>query len=359
MRNWRRDASAGAFSREGPATLSSSQVGVAHRSLRAAHLCLLAILCCFGALGTSQARAANNENDNGGGGAKGSDPNHFEYRTLNGSDNNGEHPTWGEAFTKQPRVAPARFRNGTGEMINETERPNARYLSNRIFNAGERDVRSPSNQSQWDWTWGQFIDHDMDKAVEGEVAREHRVDNEGEALTLGEEANIPVSNSDPLEAFKTTLGYMPFERCAWVEGRSTSHPREFVNEPPSFIDGYDIYGSEQGRLEWIRTGPDNGNPADQGAEFMLPGGYFPRETARGSGKTELEKVPHMELEAALVEEPQNAVVTGDIRGNENDELMGTMRLMARGHNRIVKQLPNTLSNEEKFQIARLVVGAEV
>jgi hypothetical protein len=53
------------------------------------------------------------------------------------------------------------------------------------------------------------------------------------------------------------------------------------------------------------------------------------------------------------------VVTGDIRGNENAELTGTTLLMAREHNRIVKQLPPNLSEEEKFQIARKVVGAEV
>jgi hypothetical protein len=298
------------------------------------------------AAGTGDAQAAENANQ-------------FEYRSLSGAGNNKEHPTWGEAFTQQPRVAPARYRNGIGEMINESERPNPRYISNRVFNAGERDVRSASNQSQWVWTWGQFIDHDLDKAVEGEVARTHPTDAEGHALTLGEAANIPVSNSDPLEAFKANLGFIPLERRAWVEGTSASHAREFVNELPSFIDGFDIYGAEQGRLEWLRTGPDNGNPADAGAEFMLPGGYFPRETARGSGKAELEKVPHMELEGGLVEGPQDAVVTGDIRGNENDELMGTMLLMAREHNRIVKQLPSDLSEEEKFQIARKVVGGEI
>jgi hypothetical protein len=347
MHNWTSKASRAAFGCRGPAALAYSQSAAAHRRpKRAAYLWLPAILCCFVALATGEAQAAESANN-------------FEYRSLSGFGNNKEHPTWGEAFTQQPRVAPARYRNGVDEMINESERPNPRYVSNRVFNAGERDVRSPSNQSQWVWTWGQFIDHDLDKAVEGEVAKLHPIDAEGQALTLGEAANIPVSSSDPLEAFKTNLGFIPFERRAWVEGTSASHPRQYVNELPSFIDGFDIYGDEQSRLEWLRTGPDNGNPADAGAEFMLPGGYFPRETARGSGAAELAKVPHMELEGGLVEGPQDAVVTGDIRGNENDELMGTMLLMAREHNRIVKELPANLSEEEKFQIARKVVGAEI
>jgi hypothetical protein len=327
---------------------TAARLGLANRSARRI-ICLspLATLCCFAAFVTSQAQAAETSN--------------FEYRSLSGFGNNKEHPTWGEAFSPQPRVGPAHYPGGgSGATIaSESERPNPRYISNRVFNAGERDVRSPSNQSQWVWTWGQFIDHDLDKALEGEVASAHPTDAEGRAITLGEPANIPVSSSDPLEAFKSNLGFIPFERRAFVEGTSASHPRQYVNELPSFIDGFDIYGGEQSRLEWLRSGPDNGNPADAGAEFMLPGGYFPRETARGSGKAELEKVPHMELAGGLAEEPQNAVVTGDIRGNENAELTGTMLLMAREHNRIVNQLPSNLSEEEKFQIARKVVGAEI
>ena len=350
-------ADAQAVSSEGQATLTATRLTPISGGLRrAAYLCLLAIVACFVALGTSRAGAAEAPQA-----SATPNQNNFEFRTLNGAGNNREHPTWGEAFTQQPRVGPANYPgNGSGSTIaNESERPNARFISNRVFNAGERDVRSPSNQSQWVWTWGQFIDHDLDKAVEGEVAKLHPTTAEGQTLTLGEEASIPVSSSDPLETFKSNLGIIPFERRSWVEGSSASHPRQFVNELPSFIDGFDIYGGEQSRLEWLRTGPDNGNPADQGAEFMLPGGYFPRETARGSGAAELAKVPHMELEGKLVEGPTDAVVTGDIRGNENDELTGTMLLMAREHNRIVKELPASLSEEEKFQIARKVVGAEV
>ena len=66
----------------------------------------------------------------------------------------------------------------------------------------------------------------------------------------------------------------------------------------------------------------------------------------------------MTTEGALAEEPQNAVVAGDVRANENVELTAVTTLLAREHNRIVAQLPATLSNEERFQIARRIVGAE-
>ena len=47
-----------------------------------------------------------------------------------------------------------------------------------------------------------------------------------------------------------------------------------------------------------------------------------------------------------------------MRANENAELTGVTTLLAREHNRIVAKLPSSLSQEEKFQIARRVVAAE-
>ena len=52
------------------------------------------------------------------------------------------------------------------------------------------------------------------------------------------------------------------------------------------------------------------------------------------------------------------MVAGDLRANENVALTATHTLFAREHNRIVDALPQSLSDEERFQIARRVVGAE-
>jgi hypothetical protein len=261
----------------------------------------------------------------------------FEARSLNGSGNNLVHPSWGEAGQQYLRLGAARYADGIGAQVGG---PNARYVSNRVFNALTQDVFSPRNVSQWVWIWGQFLDHNFELAEGG-----------------SEEANIPFSQSDPLEEFTDTLGVIPFTRNAVAPGTGTSksNPREQVNTSQSYIDGYTNYGGTQSRLEWIRTGPDNGNPAEAGAELMLPGGYLPVATARGNFKT----APRMKTEGALEEHPENAIVTGDERGNENAELTAVTTLFSREHNRIVSQLPASLSAEEKFQIARRVVGAEI
>ena len=68
----------------------------------------------------------------------------------------------------------------------------------------------------------------------------------------------------------------------------------------------------------------------------------------------------MDLMGALVATPEKAVVAGDVRANENIALTSMHTLFAREHNRIVASLARTrLSDEDKFQIARRIVGAEI
>jgi hypothetical protein len=95
--------------------------------------------------------------------------------------------------------------------------------------------------------------------------------------------------------------------------------------------------------------------ANNGATLMLDSkGHLPRADARGNAST----APHMDLMGALVGAPSTAVEAGDVRANENIGLTAVHTLFAREHNRIVGLLPSSLSAEDKFQIARRVVGAE-
>ena len=260
----------------------------------------------------------------------------FEVESLNGSGNNLAHPTWGEAGTVYQRMTTPRYADGVGEMV---EGPNARYISNRVYNSLGVDLVSERDVSQWVWVWGQFLDHTFGRAETGE-----------------EEAPIPFNASDPLESFTDTLGSIPFNRDAVAPGTGTGpgNPREQVNTMGSYIDAASVYGNTQSRLEWLRTGPDDGNPAKAGSKLLLPHNYLPLATARHN----VYGAPSMVLEGALSNNPENSIVAGDVRGNENAELTGATTLLAREHNRIVAKLPASLSSEEKFQIARRVVAAE-
>jgi len=238
----------------------------------------------------------------------------FEPRTLDGSGNNPGHPEWGQAGTPYLRLARPRYADGTGSMV---AGPNPRFVSNRVFNSLGVDLFSQRSVSQWAWVWGQFLDHTFGLAKSGAAG-----------------ASIPFSATDPLESFKNDLGSIPFSRNAVAPGTGTSssNPRQQVNTLSSYIDASAVYGVTQQRLGWLRDG----------AHMLLPGGYLPRATARGDAST----APSMVIDGQLTVDPQNAVVAGDVRANENAELLAVQTLFIREHNRIVDGLPSSLTAEQ-------------
>jgi len=259
----------------------------------------------------------------------------FAARSLDGVGTNPAHPSWGKVGASYRRLGSARYADGIGAMA---DGPNPRYISNRIFNSLGVDLFSERNVSQWVWVWGQFLDHTFGLAEAG-----------------SEGASIPFSSSDPLESFTNTLGPIPFTRNAIARGTGTSpsNPRQQVNTVNSYIDAWPVYGGTHERLNWLRSGPDDGKARTPSGKLMLPGGYLPHARVRGDVKA----APTMQLHGRLIGNPGDAVVAGDVRANENDELTAVQTLFARQHNRIVDRLPAHLSAEEKFQIARRIVGA--
>nr|MDT0656493.1 peroxidase family protein [Micromonospora sp. DSM 115978] len=258
----------------------------------------------------------------------------FEVQSLDGSGNNLANDAWGRVGTNYARVAPARYADGRSAPV---AGPNSRYVSNRVFDDLNQNLFSERNVTQWGFAWGQFIDHTFGLRDERGTAQ-----------------NIPFSATDPLESFTNTLGVVPFVRSAAAPGTGVTNPREQANTVSSYIDAWAVYGGTNDRLEWMREGPVDGNLSNNSARLLLPGGYLPRRDARGDAAT----APAMDAGGRLTGQPQRAVVAGDVRANENIALQATQNLFAREHNRIVALLPNTLSEEAKFQIARRVVIAE-
>jgi hypothetical protein len=258
-----------------------------------------------------------------------------EWRSLNGSRNNRLQPTWGRAGTPYLRVAKADYADGIGRMKGG---PPARYLSNRIFNDTGQNVFAEHGISQWGWIWGQFLDHTFGLRNE----------------RPGERRPISFDPGDPLERFHDDLREMAFTRTRAAPRSSVTSPRQQTNTVSSYIDAFAVYGGSERRLEWLRNGPVDGTMSDNKASLLLPDGYLPRASARGNSSS----APAMDLFGAQAGNPGNAVVAGDVRANENIALTAVHTLFAREHNRIVSLLPQTLSEEDKFQIARRVVGAE-
>ena len=263
----------------------------------------------------------------------------FEVERLDGGGNNVAHPDWGRAGRPYARVGPARYADGIARPV---DGPNARAISNRIFNDTNANIVSERRVSQWGWVWGQFLDHTFG----------HRQETGVSATPM----DVTLSAGDPMESFHSTLGVIAASRSAQAPGTGTGpgNPRQQTNELPTYLNASAVYGTTDARLDWLRAGPLDGDPTDNQADLLLPDGYLPTRAARGNPST----APPTEVAGRLAAAPLDAVVAGDPRANENIALTATQTLFAREHNRIVAMLPARLSEEDKFQIARRVVIAE-
>jgi hypothetical protein len=265
----------------------------------------------------------------------------FEIQTINGHGNNSLHPDWGKAGTNYSRVAQARYADGASEPV---KGPNARYVSNRIFNDAHQNLFSETGTSQWGFVWGQFLDHTFGLRL-----------GRAPGDPAGEARDITSDGTDPLEEFADDSFVIPFVRSTPAPGTGIERPREQVNTVSSYIDAFAVYGGGGERLEWLREGPLQGDRSKKGARLLLTAdGLLPRRDARGDA----DAAPTMEVNGRLAGQPGRAAVAGDVRANENIALLATHTLFAREHNRVVSLLPNALSEEDRFQIARRVVIAE-
>ncbi|TCB96779.1 peroxidase [Micromonospora zingiberis] len=303
-----------------------------HRSVRAAQAAVVAVVVAAGVSISAPAQAGAGRSDRILG--------LWEVQSIDGSANNRANPTWGKIDTIYPRVGPAWYADGLNEIV---DLPSERYVSNRIFNDMDQNLYSPHGVSQWGFVWGQFVDHSIAQRL-------------GRRLVSppGETRNIAFDNADPMESFRNDIGIIPFDRSRPADDTGITTPRDQINTVSSYLDAAAVYGNSHERLDWMREGRVDGDPRNNGAKLLMPGGYLPRRDTRGDAST----APNMVAGGQLFNTPEKAAVAGDQRANENPALLAIQTLFAREHNRIVGQLPNWLPEQDKFEIARTVVAAE-
>jgi len=259
----------------------------------------------------------------------------WEVQSLSGVNNNINDPTAGAVGDRYLRIGPVRYADGRSQMA---AGPNVRLVSNRIFNDDNTNIFSDRGVTQWGNVWGQFVDH-----------------NVGHRDEAGTAANIAFNRTDPLEAFTNDLGVIAFNRSVAAPGTGVSNARQHLNTENAFLDAEAVYGPSDTRLDWLREGTVDGNPDNNGARLNMPNNFLPRADARGNAATS----PTMAVDGRLAANPAARRVAGDVRTNEQVGLTAVQTLFAREHNRIVAALPASMSQENKFQIARAVVIAEI
>jgi len=256
------------------------------------------------------------------------------YRTIDGSFNNTTNIQWGASGDILTTITTPAFDDGISQ-VSGTSRPNAREISNYV-SAQSESISSNLSLSDYLWSFGQFIDHDIVQ-VESDPFEPLfiKVPEDDQYFTPGE--SLLMFRSE--EAYNT--------------GSAIDNPRQYENKITAFIDASTIYGSDKNRADWLRT-------FENGKLKTSNGNLLPWNTVTGEFNDAIDRsAPQMEDNSRLA---QKLFVAGDMRANENPLLISLHTLFVREHNRICDELLSEnvlLSDEELYQTARRKIGAYI
>ena len=255
-------------------------------------------------------------------------PSPAQIYSLDGTGDNASNPQWGAAGTAMIRRAEAAYTDGISSPSG-IARPSARAISN-LLSAQADSVINNRHLSDFIYVWGQFLDHDIN-------------------LTLGGSEAFPITvpSGDPsFDPDGTGVVTMRFARSLAATGTGTSkaNPREQVDGVSAYIDGSMVYGSDATRAAALRTFA-NGELRTSAGDMM------PYNTTGLANANDAHLLADNQL-----------FLGGDIRANENPDLIAIQTLFLREHNRVAhatKQAHPTWTDEQIFQRARGQVIAEI
>ena len=263
----------------------------------------------------------------------------LQPRSLDGSGNNRQHDNWGPAGTQYLRVADPNYADGIGRM--PLAGPPPRYVSNRIFNDVGQNLFSENGVSQWGWAWGQFMDHDFGLRDE----------------TPAEAAPIAVR--------RRTIRWRSSRNDFGVD-RLRPHPRRPGNRrhrrrasrstPSSYIDASNVYGVTDVAARLAARRPVDGDPANNAATSDA------RRTATCRARRPRQRGdraadgPDGRAHGRHRTRRSSRATCGRTRTSRSPRSRRCSPASTTGSS---AALPASLPDEQKFQIARRVVGAEV
>jgi len=250
-----------------------------------------------------------------------------EFRTVDGSGNNRDHPEFNKAHTQLKR----RMGNDYSDYVSSMAgvyRPNPRKISNVV--ASQLDSTPNSfRASDFLWQWGQFLDHDID-LTDGSFPPEF------------EPVQIPAG--DPhFDPDGSGTQVMLFNRSFFdpESGTGPDNPRQQMNEITGWIDASNVYGSDETRAAELRTNDGSGRLKTSKGR-LLPFNTAGLPNAGGNG--------------------DELFLAGDVRANEQVALTAMHTLFVREHNRLARRIRHrdySLSGDEIYEKARRLVGAQL
>ncbi len=250
---------------------------------------------------------------------------------LDGTGNNIANPAWGSAGEQFIRLSPVDYADGISSPAG-AERASARTASNTFSASPEGGIINDRDFTAFVYAWGQFLDHDINLT---ETA------SPKEAMPIV----VPTGDGwfDPSSSGAMTI---PMSRSNYdvATGTSVDNPREQVNSVTAFVDGSQVYGVDAERAAALREFAG-------GRMKTSDGNLLPFNTGGLTNANDAHRVADAEL-----------FLAGDVRANENPELLALQTLFVREHNRIAAEAAERhadWTDEELYQYARSVVIAEL
>jgi len=250
------------------------------------------------------------------------------FYSYDGTGNNVANPTWGAAGTALIRIAPTEYADGVAAPAG-ANRPSPRVLSNALSAQSDDEINN-RNLTDFVYVWGQFLDHDITLSPSG---------TESLPITIptGDASFDPAGTGTKTMSFKRTI-------VASGTGTSTANPREQVSTVTAYIDGSQVYGSDEGRAKALRT-------MSGGQLKTSAGNLMPFNTGGLSNANDSHMLPDTKL-----------FLAGDVRANENPDLASLQTVFMREHNRVAAEQQSahpTWTDEQLYQAARQMVIAEL
>ena len=246
-----------------------------------------------------------------------------EFRTIDGFNNNLEHPTWGTTAIPLLRFTKNAYTDGREQPAGDHSL-SPRTISNRCLLQDE-DLINKNGVSDFFWQWGQFLDHDIDLTLSANPQESYDI-------------KVPTGDAffDPYH-LGNQLIFLDRSNYIYV-----NNIREQLNNITAFIDGSNVYGSNQERANELRAFRGSGK-LKVGPTNLLPYNinHFPN---------------------APDSEDSSFFLAGDIRANEQVGLTSLHILFVREHNLWAgwfKRIFPFLEGETIYQLARSLVTAEI
>jgi len=252
-------------------------------------------------------------------------------QSFDGTGNNLAHPDWGSVGETLVRTAAAAYGDGTSAPSG-ADRPGARLVSNLLAASPADGVVNDRDYTAMVYAWGQFLDHDLGLT---------------DTALPREQLPIAVPAGDPaFDPTGTGTGTIAMSRSAYdpATGTAVGNPRQQINAITAFIDGSQIYGSDAARAAALRE-------FSGGRLRTSAGGLLPLNTSGLANANDAHRVADSQL-----------FLAGDVRANENPELLALQTLFVREHNRLAAEAARRnprWTDEQLYQHARRLVIAEL